>query len=934
MSDFEFKPIHKFFKITISSIKYLKNLNSDIISLHVYNNTPYQVTLPLGLLGYCETNATISPIHEKAYRVNNILQLLDICQSTILNEELSINNIISNEKRNTDYFTKTPYFKPTFNINNYTETQQKFLTMFNFQHSQITQDEFDKLAKQLIKYSSVYATSKFDVGKISSSLHLPLKPDAVFKKQRASKVPIHLHDKVNRLLDILEQYNIISPVNKEEQPKGNTFINPVIILAKGESLKIVLDARYLNSLIDESKCNWPIEPIQVILTKINGKYFTTADMNSAYNQMPLDEQSRRLTQFVIGNQQYEFNRLFYGISIGPAAFSAFMSKIFRPLILKKNAITYLDDVLMQSQTKEEMFKVLEHYHKILQNENLKAAPDKSHFFLTRVKFLGHNIERKTITSLKSRIDAIQKLQPPTNKKKIQEFLGTLNLLSKYVYKMQLYLRPFYNILRQQNNFEWNTEHQARFEEIKKLLTEQISNTIPDPNQPFYAMCDASNFGIGAALLQSHNGTNKMNLISANSRLFTQAELRLSTLMRECTAIIYTLTQYEFLILGSKHPTVLFTDHKPIIFLFTQKSNPNHRVYRFQLILMKFPNLHIVWTAGKNLALPDTLSGNTPPELLTRKTTVEIPKNIKFYLAENETSPRLECKYANKNANIKHKPRTSQAPWTNGLVEGMNRSLQEYLRCIINGNDTRYTEWSAEVKLFPLAYKSQITTTLGMSPYEMVFNQKPRKPIMFTANSHKNAQSYCQPNKESICYNLPLHRHDEDHFHHPQILKLASGTHTEWILNRDKKHNEIYQKVTKKLLQRQNINEQINSRFTPASDLKIGTFVLIPNFNTQKGISKKLQPLRKGPYQIIAKPTDVTYKITDSDKKEIVQHRNNLLPYYPKEYALRELTQLYSFTGLKLFKIIHIRKIKQRNNMTFTSKTKIKNQLQQKTIQKS
>ena len=61
--------------------------------------------------------------------------------------------------------------------------------------------------------------------------------------------------------------------------------------------------------------------------------------------------------------------------------------------------------------------------------------------------------------------------------------------------------------------------------------------------------------------------------------------------------------------------------------------------------MKFPNLHIVWTAGKNLALPDTLSRNTPPEILTRKTTVEIPQNIKFYLAKDETSPRLECKYA-------------------------------------------------------------------------------------------------------------------------------------------------------------------------------------------------------------------------------------------------------------------------------------------------
>ena len=137
MSDFEFRPIHKFFKITISSIKYETNTNSDIISLHVYNNTPNKITLPLGLLGYCETKATTSPVKEIAYRVNNIL--LDICQSTILDEELSINNIISNEKRNTDYFTKTPYFKPTFNITNYTEEQQKFLTMFKFQHSQITQ---------------------------------------------------------------------------------------------------------------------------------------------------------------------------------------------------------------------------------------------------------------------------------------------------------------------------------------------------------------------------------------------------------------------------------------------------------------------------------------------------------------------------------------------------------------------------------------------------------------------------------------------------------------------------------------------------------------------------------------------------------------------------------------------------------------------------
>ena len=61
---------------------------------------------------------------------------------------------------------------------------------------------------------------------------------------------------------------------------------------------------------------------------------------------------------------------------------------------------------------------------------------------------------------------------------------------------------------------------------------------------------------------------------------------------------------------------------------------------------------------------------------------------------------------------------------------------------------------------------------------MVINQKPRQQIIFTANSSKNTQGYCQLTKESVCYNLPLHTHDEDQFHHPQKLKLPSGTYTE------------------------------------------------------------------------------------------------------------------------------------------------------------
>ena len=66
MSDLEFRPIQKIFQVTISFIKYMKNSKSDMISYDVNNNSPYKVTLPLGLLGYCETNATMFPINDVA----------------------------------------------------------------------------------------------------------------------------------------------------------------------------------------------------------------------------------------------------------------------------------------------------------------------------------------------------------------------------------------------------------------------------------------------------------------------------------------------------------------------------------------------------------------------------------------------------------------------------------------------------------------------------------------------------------------------------------------------------------------------------------------------------------------------------------------------------------------------------------------------------
>ena len=144
-------------------------------------------------------------------------------------------------------------------------------------------------------------------------------------------------------------------------------------------------------MIDEPKCNWPIEPVDVALTRINGTIFTTADLNSAYNQIPLDNESMRYTHFTTGNEQYCFKRLFDGMSIEPAESASILNHFLYPLIRKGTVITYVDDIFIQTTAYDQMYETLEENHKILQKENLKAAPDKTYFMLKKLKFLGHII---------------------------------------------------------------------------------------------------------------------------------------------------------------------------------------------------------------------------------------------------------------------------------------------------------------------------------------------------------------------------------------------------------------------------------------------------------------------------------------------------------------------------------------------------------------
>ena len=130
--------------------------------------------------------------------------------------------------------------------------------------------------------------------------------------------------------------------------------------------------------------------------------------------MPLDEQSLRLVQFVIANQQYKINKLIWNIH-QTSIFSELLSKQFWPLVLRKRVVTYLDDDSDKLQTKTEMFTSSWKTHQTFKTKKLKAAPKKSHFFLKMSKFLGHIIKWKTMKTWKFRKIANLKLQSTSNK---------------------------------------------------------------------------------------------------------------------------------------------------------------------------------------------------------------------------------------------------------------------------------------------------------------------------------------------------------------------------------------------------------------------------------------------------------------------------------------------------------------------------------------
>ena len=209
-------------------------------------------------------------------------------------------------------------------IDHYFQYQRKelinYVKEFDFLYSDIKYEEMILLIDKLVDARDVYSQQNFDVGKTCQQFHFTLKPNVELKRQRPCKIPLQLKEKLEKLLTQLKDADIIREMGDDDE-MGSLFVNPIILMPKNDYVKLIIDARYLNSVTDLTNYSWPSETVQIIMTRVNGKVFSVSDLSCAYHQVPLSPETQKLTSFVIGGKQYTYTRAFCGLCKLPNFFS-------------------------------------------------------------------------------------------------------------------------------------------------------------------------------------------------------------------------------------------------------------------------------------------------------------------------------------------------------------------------------------------------------------------------------------------------------------------------------------------------------------------------------------------------------------------------------------------------------------------------------------
>ena len=234
--------------------------------------------------------------------------------------------------------------------------------------------------------------------------------------------------------------------------------------------------------------------------------------------MRLSENCEILPYF--GSTSYLYQRMLMRLNISPSIWQCYINTILNYVQSKKYCEAIMDDLLFTPSKSSHIGK-LEDLLKALLKNGLKISPKKCQLFRTNLHYIGNEIFKKDkrvcVKPLRSRLEAIQKLQPPLQKKGCRSFVGMVNFLGMFCPELQKLLNPIYDLTRKDRPFVWGKEQEDSFEEIKCRLVKPPVLHMPNTTGRFHLYSDTSKFATGSVLYQIQNGKPKL-ITYASKRL--------------------------------------------------------------------------------------------------------------------------------------------------------------------------------------------------------------------------------------------------------------------------------------------------------------------------------------------------------------------------------------------------------------------------------
>ena len=434
-------------------------------------------------------------------------------------------------------------------------------------------------------------------------VHIPVDGNVTPKFHRARPVPYGIRDRVEEELDRLERQGVWERV---KYSKWAAPIVPVLKDGKDPSGPIRICGDYKVTVNKAAPVDtYPIpNTIDQLATLAGGEKFTKLDLSQAYQQLELDEESRELLTINTHMGLYRPKRLQFGVHSATGIFQREMDNRLRRIPFVKVRV---DDILVSGRNDKEHLQNLRAVLQILKESGLTVKFAKCSFLAPEVIYCGYVVSKEGLKPMKGNVEAVKEVEAPSNVSQLRSFLGMVNYYNMYLPKLATVTEPLHQLLRKNVSWVWSDECQVSFDKVKEMLCSAPLLSHFDPVKPILVQVDASPFGLGAILSHVEEDGRESPVYYA-SRTLSAAERNYPQIEKEGLALVYAVKKFHQFLYGNKF--YLFTDHKPLLGLFSETASlparSASRVLRWAVMLSGY-NYELKYRPGLQNGNADMLS---------------------------------------------------------------------------------------------------------------------------------------------------------------------------------------------------------------------------------------------------------------------------------------------------------------------------------------